>query len=271
MRAGHRMGTAFAAAAFAVGAWLAGAVPLHGQVIRGRVVDSESAEPVVLAYVGLLAPGSELVVATLADDDGHFSVRAPAVGSYFLYVTRTGYRAVVDGLFELGENGVFELLIGMRRAPIPVDPITVAVEGGVRDLRTVGFYERRDLGLGHFIEREEIQRVAIEDLTDALRGIPRFRVVTPAPSRVAPTGVLKPEILVRQGADYCSPTLFIDGTVVALGSRNRRSPQTAVRPDDFVDPSDVEAVEIYTSPARTPAAFEATGGCGAVLIWTRMR
>ncbi len=271
MRAGHRMRAAFAAAAFTGGAWLLGAVAADGQVIRGRVVDSESAEPVVLAYVGLFAPGRELVVATLADDDGRFSVRAPAAGSYFLYVARTGYRAVMDGLFELGEDGVFELAIGMRPEPIAVDPVTVAVEGGVRGLRTVGFYERRDLGLGHFIEREEIERVAIEGLTDALRGIPRFRVVTPGPSFVAPTGVLNPEILVRRGADHCSPTLFIDGTVVAFGSRNRVGPRTAVRPDDFVDPSDVEAVEIYTSPAETPPAFEAAGGCGAVLIWTRMR
>ena len=42
----------------------------QAQVIRGTVRDARTAEPVMLAYVGLLAPGRELVVAGLADRYG---------------------------------------------------------------------------------------------------------------------------------------------------------------------------------------------------------
>ena len=44
-----------------------------------------------------------------------------------------------------------------------------------------------------------------------------------------------------------------------------------MRPDDFVQPSEVEAIEVYTGPAETPPEYEATGGCGAIVIWTRIR
>jgi hypothetical protein len=264
-------GTWVTMAAVACGACAAVAPALAGQEVRGKVVDAESAEPVVLAYVGLLAPGRELVVASLAGSDGSFSVRAPAPGSYFLYVTRTGYRAVLDGLFELGEDGLIEVAIGMTLAPVVLGPVVVGVEGRARDLRTVGYYERRDRGLGHFIEREEIQRTAIDDLTDAMRGIPSLVVETPAPSLLIPVGVLNPRVLVRSGTGTCTPALYVDGVVVAFGSRSRLDAGMTVRPDDFVDPSDVEAVEIYTSPAETPPEYESTGGCGVLLIWTRKR
>jgi hypothetical protein len=254
-----------------VASWLGSASEVQGQTIRGRVLDTESGEPVALAYVGLLAPGRELVVATLADVDGDFSVRAPEDGSYFLYVARTGYQTLLDGLFELGDDGLFELEVGVRPAPLPIAPVAVDVPSTGRDLGAVGFYERRDLGLGHFLGREEIERVGVGDLTDAFIGIPGLRVVTPVTSLVVPTGVMNPEILVRRAAAYCSPTLFVDGAVVALGARSRRSRGTEVRPGDFVDPSDVEAVEIYTRPADTPPQFESASGCGVVLIWTRNR
>ena len=248
---------------------LLGVRTVGGQEIRGSVVDAESAEPVVLAYVGLLAPGREFVVAALADERGRFSVRAPAPGAYFLYVARDGYRPLLDGLFELGEDGVLELSVGMTPAPIPVDPVIVEVSGRGVDLAAVGFYERQASGLGHFVTREEIERSAVEALTDALVGVPGLRVYAPGVDPLVPTGVLNPEILVRRGTEWCLPALYLDGVAVARGGGQAGG--DAVRPDDYVDPSEVDAVEIYTHPAETPPRFEATGGCGVVLIWTRKR
>ena len=44
--------------------------PLAGQTLRGRILDSETREPVRLAYVGLLTEGESMAVATLADTAG---------------------------------------------------------------------------------------------------------------------------------------------------------------------------------------------------------
>ena len=246
---------------------LAGAGGAHAQTIRGTVVDAESGEPVVLAYVGLLEPGRELVVAGLADDDGSFTLRAPDEGDYFLYVHRSGYLSVLDGLFELGDEGVIDLAVGLRAEPIPVEPVVVSVRGRRDSFWTEAFDRRRELGLGHFITREQIERRAVENLADAMREVPRLIVTTPAPSFTRPTGVRHPELLMHSmGVDPCSPSLFVDGHLVIIGGRR---PGMAVRPDDFVDPSAAEAVEIYTSPAEIPVEFEAGTGCGVVAIWTR--
>lgn len=247
---------------------LPGAVGAEAQIIRGRVVDSESGEPVVLAYVGLFEPGRELAVAGLANRDGTFSLRAPGEGEYFLHVRRTGYRSVFDGLFELGDEGVIDVAVGLRPEPVPIEAMMVEARGR-RATRswTTGFDQRRERGLGHFIVREQIERRAVENLADAMREIPRLTVITPAPRFTSPTGVRHPELLMRtNGVDPCSPSLFVDGHLVVIGGRRRG---LAVRPDDFVDPTGAEAIEVYTSPAEIPVEFGSATGCGVVVIWTR--
>lgn len=244
-------------------------VDLEGQIVRGTVIDAASREPVGFAYLALLTGERRVVVATLSDVEGRFSLTAPGAGSFFLYVARAGYSPLVDGVFELGEEGSFDLSVSLTPTPVALDSMVVSVEARDRSLASVGFYGRRDLGRGHFLEREDIERVAVEDITDAMRRVPGFRVVDPAVTLAAPTALLNPEILVRRGGGYCSPTLYVDGHIVALGSA--RNGGEAVRPDDFVEPADVEALEIYTRPADTPPRYESTGGCGVVLIWTRVR
>lgn len=263
---GYDASRALRVAALASVLWAGGGLEAGAQTIRGRVLDAASGEPVVLAYVGLLEPGRELVVAALADRDGTFSLRAPASGSYFLYVDRAGYRGVLDGLFELGDGGVMDLAVGMRPEPVPVAGVAVDVEGRRRTAWTAGFDERRARGLGHFLLRSELEHRAVESLTDAMRGIPQLIVVTPAPSFSRPTGVRNPEVLVRMGLDRCSPSLYVDGHLMVSGGRR---PGLAVRPDDYVDPSTAEAIEVYTSPAEIPVEFETGTGCGVMLIWTR--
>jgi len=150
----------------------------QAQVIRGTVRDARTAEPVMLAYVGLLAPGRELVVAGLADRYGSFSLNAPAAGSYFLYVARMGYKSVIDGLFQVGEDGVFELQVGLTRAAVELEDLVVEAEEQRSKLELVGFMERAAIGRGTFLIGEQIlawtslRPGRLWDLR--LCGIPRF-------------------------------------------------------------------------------------------------
>ena len=240
----------------------------QAQVIRGTVRDARTAEPVMLAYVGLLAPGRELVVAGLADRYGSFSLNAPAAGSYFLYVARMGYKSVIDGLFQVGEDGVFELQVGLTRAALELEDLVVEAEEQRSKLELVGFMERAAIGRGTFLIGEEIQAIALDKITDAFRNIPGLDVVTARPF-VGPEAMRNPEIRIRRGGGECSPTLYVDGAIMALGSQRPES--GPVRPDDFVMPASVEAVEIYVRPSETPIQYEAMGRCGVVLIWTYTR
>ena len=240
----------------------------QAQVIRGTVRDARTAEPVMLAYVGLLAPGRELVVAGLADRYGSFSLNAPAAGSYFLYVARMGYKSVIDGLFQVGEDGVFELQVGLTRAAVELEDLVVEAEEQRSKLELVGYMERAAIGRGTFLIGEDIQAIALDKITDAFRNIPGLDVVTARPF-VGPEAMRNPEIRIRRGGGECSPTLYVDGAIMALGSQRPES--GPVRPDDFVMPASVEAVEIYVRPSETPIQYEAMGRCGVVLIWTYTR
>ena len=90
-----RRGVALAAL-MAVGAILA--EPAAAQTLRGRIVDTVSGDPVTLTFVALLEEGREMVVSTLGASDGSFSLTAPDDGSYLLYVARSGYGTVMDGI-----------------------------------------------------------------------------------------------------------------------------------------------------------------------------
>lgn len=249
-------------------AWTIGVPAGQAQIIKGRVQDASTSDPVMLAYVGLLAPGRELVVAGLADRFGSFSLQAPTAGSYFIYVARMGYKSVVDGLYQVGEDGVFELQIGLIPAPMEVEDLLVETEDQKSKLESVGFMARAAIGRGTFLIREDIQAVALDKITDAFRNIPGLRITT-SRQIVGPESMRNPEIRIRRGGGECSPTLYVDGAIMAVGSQQPES--GPVRPDDFVIPTSVEAVEIYVRPSDTPIQYEALGRCGVVLIWTYIR
>jgi hypothetical protein len=65
----------------------------------------------------------------------------------------------------------------------------------------------------------------------------------------------------RGFADPCeSPDFYFNGALV----------QGGLNLNDIVDPSQVEAIEIYRGTAETPLQFQKPGStCGAIVIWTR--
>ncbi len=241
------------------------AASASGQTLRGRILDSQSGEPVMLAYVGLMQEGRNLVVAALATTEGEFSLEAPDEGSYFIYVSRTGYETLMDGVFELGKGGVFDVQIGLKPAPIALEPFVVEARGPMNALEAHGFYDRAVSGRGTFMIREEIQRVAIDRISDAFRQIPRLDVDVSRPLIGGPQVMQNPAIWVWRGGQQCSPTVYVDRHMIAPGTGG------AVRLDDFVTPAEVDAIEVYTRPSEVPVGFDEINNCGVILIWTRTR
>lgn len=243
---------------------LALAQPLAAQTLRGRVLDVESGEPVMLAYVGLMAAEGEMVVAALATPEGVFEVTAPDGGSYFLYVSRTGYDTLVDGLFDIGDDGVMDVQIGLRPKPIEIDPLTVEAEVSRSPLEIEGFYDRALMGRGIFLVREDIERRAGQRVTDVFRGVPRL-VIDESRPLTGPSAMQYPSLQILRNGELCSPTFYLDRHMIALGGA------TPVRPDDFVTAAELEAIEVYTRPSEVPVGFAELTDCGVVVMWTRIR
>jgi hypothetical protein len=250
-----------------VAAMLCSSLPMatSAQTLRGTVLDAATGEPVMLAYVGLMAEGRNMVVAALASSSGDFVLEAPSSGSYFLYVSRAGYETLMDGLFEVGDDGVMDMRVGLTPAPIPIEPLVVESERDMSPLEAVGFYERAAIGNGRFLLAEEIERVAVERVTDAMLGIPGLLVDERRPMVGGPEVMQRPALVITRGTRRCSPTLYLDGAMVTSGALG------PVRPDDYVVPREVEALEIYTRIAEVPVEYAAVDDCGVVLIWTKKR
>lgn len=225
------------------------------------VVEDTDGRPINEVYVTLLDESQKLVAAALSSDDGSFRIAAPSSGAYYLRLARIGYLTLFDGPYRVTRRDPLEARVVMHTLPVRMDPLEVSVSSRVERLAAVGFYERKEAGFGHFLEREEILRTAPMHLTDVLRRLPRMYVIEPPP------GQLNPGLLVRGGAEgYCPPTVYLDGVVAAQGGGGGGPP---VYPDDWLIPEDVEAVELYTGPASVPVRFGALAECGVLMIWTR--
>ena len=60
--------------------------------ITGEITDRDTQEGVMQVTVQLLKTDSTFVVGTLSDEEGHFSLEAPADGKYILKMTSVGYK-----------------------------------------------------------------------------------------------------------------------------------------------------------------------------------
>jgi hypothetical protein len=71
-----------------------------------------------------------------------------------------------------------------------------------------------------------------------------------------------------RGRATCRPTLYLDGVPARQpgageGDATVQLDLGTIRPDDIV------GIEVYRSPAETPAPFAAhSGACGVIVIWT---
>lgn len=238
---------------------------VSAQTLRGRVLDSDTREPVMLAYVGLMADEGEMVVAALATTEGVFELTAPDDGSYFLYVSRTGYETLVDGMFDIGQDAVMDVQVGLRARPVELAPVVVEAEAQRSPLEIAGFYDRALMGQGTFLVREEIQRKAIDKISDAFREIPRVVIDESRPLTGSMAVMQYPSVQIMRSGRLCSPTFYLDRHMIALGG------DQVVRPDDFITPAEVEAIEVYTRTSEIPTGFDEVTNCGVVLMWTRTR
>jgi hypothetical protein len=244
-----------AAAAFAICLLWGGPAALGAQRITGTVVDEASRRAVAAVDIALLDSAGVRVSSVLADSAGAFAFPDLAAGRYGLRAERLGYQTTFATDIDVArdERVIVELRLGIDA--IPVEPIIVSARRIDRPGRLDEFYERferrRRAGFGHFITREDIEHSAAFETADLLRMVPGVSV----------TGRGRDIVMGRLGGG-CSPAIFLDGVMM-----NRTGPASI---SDYVSPQMIEAIEVYRGAAESPALYDDRGGCGSVLVWTRV-
>lgn len=229
--------------------------PPEPGLVEGVVIDRETRLPVEGVAV-LLEPtddstGTSVLptpAPVLTDQSGRFRFRGLTDGRYRLEVERIGYRPA-SGSLDLRATVGARVDVEMVSEAVELEPLFVVAEAGSLYLDNAGFYDRARRGIGRFVTRNEILDRNALYLTDVFRTMPGVRVW-----RGAGVGS-DSRVLLRSG---CVADVYVDGV--------RLLPPVSI--DALVQPTDVEAVEVYQE-SEVPAAFRTTT-CGAVVIWTHV-
>jgi hypothetical protein len=219
-----------------------------GVVVHGRVTDRTTEEPlegVRVSFFGLGAPGAYEWTGESSERGGFMTSELP-LGTYWVEVERIGFASVSDSL-TIGEAGELDFDIGLVPSTISLEPILVAVHRRDR-LVDLGFYERRRVGLGYFLTRQEIEERNALSVSDLFRRVPGARVVGNSPTSTA-------AVQLRGG---CRPILVLDGHLLTR----------PVSLDDLLQVSHLEALEVYHG-ATAPVQYSRQGTCGTIILWTR--
>lgn len=263
--------------------WWAPGLAQTGSV-RGTVAGPEG--PIGQAEV--LVQGTVLKATT--DAEGAFRLDRVPLGTQVLIVRRIGFRPQALAVtIEAGEKVV--PLVALDPGPFKLPEISVKARYAkpARYASTTkydDFYRRRRLGLGRFLDAEALEHRVALATHEYLRGLPGIRV----DARPAGTGS-KVRFL---RCDETPPAIgvWVDGSRIIppwgvqrqtgqdARAGARRSGGDQLSPDndpraqfvtymlDNVNPSEIEAMEIYSGPASIPAEFNTGDVCGAIVIWT---
>jgi hypothetical protein len=144
--------------------------------------------------------------------------------------------------------------------PIPV-LAKVNVEAQHRLAKIDAFNQRRLTGQGQYFTANAVSKMGATRLSDVFRRAHSLRVVRVNPNdSTTEVGIVSARgqnSFKFANTGFCFPAVFIDGVLVKDGARVI---------NDFMDPSEVEGIEVYDD-ATGPLEYR-SGNCGTVLIWT---
>lgn len=216
--------------------------------IRGMVRDS-TGQAIIGAQVTM--PGTQLVIES--DETGRFELAKVRPGMLSLRFRRLGYQPDTVELLVLAGKTI-PLDVTLSRLSVALTPVVITGRAELTGWRH-GFYQRKDVGSGHFFTREDIERRNPSMMSDMFRMIPG---VTIQPSM----GMIRNQLRFR-GSRGCAPLTWLDGAPLASGEFDI----------DALSPRSIEAFEVYTGSLVPPRFAVAPGigprTCGAIVIWSR--
>jgi hypothetical protein len=261
---------------------------LSGQEVRGRLLESETREPIAWATLTLLDTTFTAVSRTRSSLSGAFVLESPFSGSFFVMAEALGYAPKVDGILELDDGGLASIEFFLKPKPLEMDSLIVALKR-VRTfqyLTEVGYYERKKMGFGTFVSPDEIQRRRPFTTFDLLRNVPDLHVEL--------GGSDGTRVYLMRGGSRCNPAVLIDGSRAFNDIHTERgAPETDLLPsanpptsraqkterdhqgivlERMIDIADISAVEVHTRATSMPLQYGGTQEtCGLLMIWTHFR
>ncbi len=251
---------------------LAGQTDSVRAVVEGRVIDP----------VGAPLSQTEIVWQTdkrsvMSRADGSFNLVVPVRGPTVVLVRRPGYSAQALRM---------DLSSGMWRGTIVLQPGSYRLPDVVVDAKYAkpaeyagtakydGFFQRRKIGIGTFITREDIERSNSVHTLEILRSMPGIKVYVGNPGNPASADIKMPRCKDDLRSHLLGKvTVWIDGQMQqeTMSSDQGEHGQNEFRLAEMlsrVSAKGIEMIEVYRGPGEIPGQFH-WDGCAAIVIWTR--
>lgn len=190
-------------------------------------------------------------IRAVTDDDGTFRLARLRAGDLTLSIRRLGYRPESPSV-RVNPEAETRLDVRLGALAMRLPTVEVRRRAEVYDSRLAGFVSRQEKHVGHFVTREQLDRMRSARFIDALRQIPgvQMRPLRGGGMTVALRG------------SRCPPLVFIDGFPADAGTLDL----------DMLDLASVEGIEVYSGLATVPPEFmgaRGTHACGVIAVWSR--
>lgn len=215
--------------------------------LRGRVSDDAGR-----GLAGIVEVLDDSTVSIRTDSTGNFVVDLPERSAQ-LWVRVVGYTPRTVDIEGVAPETDFGDVVLDR---VPQELPGRLIEGRLVSPSEFEFEERRKTGLGVHIDSAALAKFPVVTVT-ALASESRI-------ARVVRSGGRGETLMLRKGADFCSPRVFLDG--MYLGKTVGRQSVDQNELGHML--RDAKRVEMYTAP-YAPPSYPDFDGCGVVLIWTR--
>jgi len=212
--------------------------------LTGAITDATGAA-VAEAEVTVIVAAADSV-RLRSDGAGHFRVDGLSKPAVTVRIRRLGYQPKVVDITMKNEP----IVIVLDANPAELGTVKVQEAAMEHDERLRDFYARKGTNsFGHYFEQSDIERRHPQYVSELLRTIPG---VTLGPSS-------RGGFSVRLRG--CAPLVWLDGV---------RVPNAQL--DELAEPTDVAALEVYSSFAGIPAQyFDRSANCGTILVWSRAK
>lgn len=202
--------------------------------------------------------GVEVVIQSLdkkatTDTAGRFTVGGLAHGVHIILVRSIGYQPIRLQAY-LVTNDTLEVELTIRKSIVELAPLEVtasAVPPGLRE-----FEERRQLGMGEYIDWTRLRKEEFRRTSDMFRGISGVRITYDRSGQA---------ILTSARGGGCAMQVVLDGISIYKGGQAGGPPSI-----DLWSIANLDAIEVYAGSSTTPLQYSGRGaGCGTVVLWTR--
>jgi hypothetical protein len=214
--------------------------------LSGTITGLDGA-PVADAEVSIMQADVR-VRALRSDTAGRFVAADLSAPLLSVHVRRLGYQPKVIDVTIRADDRKSNVVIALDPMPAELNKVSVVAEE--TDARLRAYEDRKATNsFGHYIDGGTIEKRRPQFLSEMLRTVPGVTVTA--------TRGIGNNVRIRG----CAPLVWLDGVRL-----------TRAQLDEVIQPSEVAAMEIYSSFSGIPAQyFDRAATCGTILVWSRSK